>query len=212
MLTFRDLRTQEDAAEWTASLQIRYPERAEIMQHLVVQLKALPFPAPQVVELGPGPGLLAEVLLRELPQIHYTGFDSSELLLAYAQSQLTSFGTRARLVQADLNAEDWLADLPPEVHAIISLQAMHDLGDESHINRVYGLARRLLTPSGLLLNADFIVPPGQENPEQPGRRSIARHLELLRAHGFERVTYTLELGQFGCVVGFAPAHSSQTEH
>lgn len=204
MLTFRDLRTQEDVAEWTASLQIRYPERTEVMQHLAVQLKALPFPALQVVELGPGPGLLAELLLHELPQMHYTGFDSSDLLLAHAQNQLAPFGPRARLIQADLNAGDWLAHLPAEVNAFISLQALHDLGDESHINRVYGLARRLLVPGGLLLNADFVVSPGQDNPDQPGRRSIPRHLELLHAHGFERVSCTLELGQFGCIVGFAP--------
>lgn len=204
MLTFRNLRTQADVAEWTAGLQARNPERMEVMQHLVGQLKALSFPTLQVVELGPGPGLLAELLLRELPQMQYTGFDSSELLLAYAQNQLAPFGTRAGLVHADLNAEDWLADRPADIHAIISLQAMHDVGDESRINRVYGLARQLLTPGGLLLNADFVVPPGQENPDQPGRRSIPRHLKLLRTHGFERVACTLELGQFGCVVGFAP--------
>lgn len=204
MLTFRDLRTQADVAEWTAGLQTRYPERTEVMRHLVAQLKALPFLVPQVVELGPGPGLLAELLLRELPQMQYIGFDSSELLLAYAQNQLAPFGTRAKLIHADLNTEDWLAHLPNDIHALISLQAMHDLGDESHISRIYGLARRLLTSGGLLLNADFVVPPGQKNPDQPGRRSIARHLELLHAHGFERVSCTLKLGQFGCVVGFVP--------
>lgn len=212
MLTFRDLRTQEDVAEWTAGLQTRYPERTEMMQHLIAQLKALPFPPLQVVELGPGPALLAKLLLRELPQLQYTGFDSSELLLAYAQNQLAPFGTRAELILADLNGEDWLAHLPSEIHAIISLQALHDVGDESRINRIYGLARQLLTPGGLLLNADFVVPPGQENPDQPGRRSIPRHMDLLHAHSFERVACTLELGQFGCMVGFAPTHTPQPEH
>lgn len=208
MITFRDLRTQEDAAEWAAGLQTRFPERAEVMQQIIAQLKALPFPVPQVVELGPGPGLLAELLLRELPQMSYIGLDSSELLLNYARDRLVSFGQRAKLIQTDLNADDWLNQLPAEIHAIISLQALHDLGDESHIDRIYGLARRLLVPGGLLLNADFIVPPGQDNPEQPGRRSIPRHLELLRGHGFERVACTLEPGQFACLLGFAPAHSA----
>jgi SAM-dependent methyltransferase len=174
------------------------------MQHIVTQLKALPFPAPQVVELAPGPGLLAELLLRELPQISYTGLDSSELLLTFAQSHLAPFGPRARLVEADLNGDAWLAQLPDEVHAVVSLQAMHDLGEESHINRMYGLVRRLLAPGGLFLNADFVVPPGQRDPERPGRLSIPRHLELLQAHGFERIACTLELGEFGCCVAFAP--------
>jgi SAM-dependent methyltransferase len=158
------------------------------------------------VELGPGPGLLAELLLAELPHMSYIGLDSSELLLAYARNRLAPFGPHARLIQADLNAEGWLAQLPDQIHAIISLQAMHDLGDESQINRVYGLARRLLVPGGLLLNADFVVPPDQADPERPGRLNIPRHLELLQAHGFERISCTLEHGEFGCCVGFAPAH------
>jgi SAM-dependent methyltransferase len=208
MITFRDLRTQADAAEWAAGLQTRYPERAEVMRHIIAQLTALPFPAPQVVELAPGPGLLAELLLRDLPQMSYTGLDSSSLLLTYARGQLAPFGRRARLIQADLNGEAWLDQLPAKIQAIISLQALHDLGDESHIDRIYGLARRLLVPGGLLLNADFVVPPGQDNPEQPGRRSIPRHLELLQGHGFERVACTLEIGQFACLAGFAPTHSA----
>lgn len=208
MLSFRDIQTLDEADEWAASLQTRWPERVELMQHIVAQLKALPFPALQVVELGSGPGLLAELLLRELPQMTYTGFDSSGLLLIFARQQLALFGRRARLIQADLNADGWLDQLSPEVQAIVSLQALHDLGDESHIDRVYGLARRLLAPGGLLLNVDFVVPPGQEEPERPGRRSIARHLELLQAHGFERVACTLERGQFGCWVAFRPVHSA----
>lgn len=205
MLTFRDLRTQEDVTEWSAGLQTRYPERAEIMQHIAAQLKALPFPAPQVVELAPGPGLLAEVLLSELAEMRYIGLDSSELLLAFARTKLTPFDRRTGLIQADLNTDHWLEQLPDEIHAIVSLQALHDLGEEIHLNRIYGLARRLLVPGGLLLNADFVVRPGQDNPEQPGRRSILRHLELLQAHGFERVACTLEPGSFGCLMGFAPA-------
>ncbi len=206
MLTFRDLRTLEDVAEWTAGLLTRYPERDEVMQHIAAQLKALPFPASQVVELGPGSGLLAEMLLRNLPEMSYTGLDSSELLLTFAQTKLAPFGQRANLIRADLNTDDWLEQLPGEIHAIISLQAMHDLGDESHIHRMYGLARRLLVPGGLLLNADFVVPSGQDDPEQPGRRSIPRHLELLCVQGFERVACTFEIGQFGCLVGFVPDH------
>lgn len=204
MITFRDLRTQADAAEWAAGLQTRYPERTQVMQHIIAQLKGLPFPAPQVVELAPGPGLLAALLLHDLPQISYTGLDSSGLLLAHARGQLASFGRRARLIQADLNGEAWLDQLPAEIQAIISLQALHDLGDERHIDRIYGLARRLLVPGGLLLNADFVVPPGQDNSEQPGRRSIPRHLELLQGHGFERVACSFEIGQFACLLGFAP--------
>jgi trans-aconitate methyltransferase len=201
------LRTQEDVAKWTAGLQSRYPERGELMPYIVAQLKALPFPALQVVELGPGPGLLAELLLHKLPRLTYIGFDTSELLLAFARTKLAPFGQRASLIQADLNTDSWLNQRPGEIHAVISLQALPDLGGESHLERIYGLAHRLLAPGGLLLNADFVVLPGQDDPEQPGRRSIPRHLELLQAQGFEQVACPLETGQFGCLIGFVPSCS-----
>lgn len=205
MITFRDLRTLEDVSAWIVSLQTRWPERTEVIRHISDQLKALPFPAPHIVELGLGPGVLAEKLLRDLPQLSYTGIDSSELLLTFAQTQLAAFGNRASLIRADLNDEVWLAQLGGEIQAIVSLQALHDLGDESHINRIYELAKNLLVPGGLMLNADLIVPDNQAAPDHPGRLSIARHLELLQKHGYERVACTLEQGGFGCCVAFIPA-------
>lgn len=205
MLTFRDLRTFEDVKQWLADLNSRRPERTEVMQHISHQLKALPFPAVQVVELCAGPGQLAAAMLTELPQINYTGLDASELLLAFAREQLAPFGSRATLIQADLNQDEWLSRLPSQVHAVVSLQSLHDLGGEVEVSRIYRLAKNLLVPGGLLLNADLVVPPGSDDPEQPGRRSIPRHLELLRAHGYERGACTIQRGELGCVMAFTPS-------
>jgi SAM-dependent methyltransferase len=209
-MTFRDLRNLEDVSEWIVSLKTRWPERVEVMQHIIEQIKVLPFPKPQVLELGSGPGLLAELLLREAPQVTYTGIDSSELLLAFAGSQLAPFGRRARLIGADLKGDGWLNQLPAEIHAIVSLQSLHDLDDEDQIKRIHGLARRLLAPGGLLLNADFVISPDETEPGHPGRLSVARHLEMLQAYGFERVACTLRQGAFGCCVAFAPIPAAQT--
>ena len=146
--------------------------------------------------------------MKELPLATYTGVDFSEPLLTFARERLASFGNRARLIRANLNEDDWLDQVSREIHAIVSLQSLHDLGDEGQVNRIYGLARSLLMPGGLFLNADLVVSPQQDAPNNPGRRSIARHIELLQAHGYEHVSCTLELGEFGCVVGFAPPSST----
>ena len=58
-------------------------------------------------------------------------------------------------------------------------------------------------PGGLFLNADLVVPSGVERADNPGRRSIERHLELLQAHQYQRVSATLDVGEFGVVVGYA---------
>jgi hypothetical protein len=191
-------------AQWLAGLKENWPQREEVMAHIARQIEALPFPQPQVVELATGPGLLAEFLLAKLPQISYTGLDFSELLLTVAQERLEPFKGRSRLIRVDLNRDEWLAQVSNNNQAIISMQSLHDLGGEPEVDRIYGLAQTLLVPGGLFLNADLVTPPGQDKPDNPGRRSIPRHLELLKAHGYERVACTLALGDFACMIGFAP--------
>jgi hypothetical protein len=198
------LQTEEDIIQWNARLDRERPERQEIIRHIISQVAALPFLVAEVVELCLGTGQLAEAILVALPQIHYTGLDRSEILITYASQRLASFGSRASLIQANLNETAWLDDMPAPLHAIVSMQSLHDLGGEAQVDRIYGLSKKLLVSGGLFLNADLTVPPGQDKPDNPGRRSIPRHLELLRQHGYKNVTCTLELGEFGCFVAFAP--------
>jgi hypothetical protein len=210
MITFRDLRTHDDIEQWNNRLATEWPERPAVMAHIQGQIERLPFSAPHVVELAPGPGPLAERLLAALPRLTYTGLDNSDLLLNYARERLIPYNGRAHLIQTDLNGAAWPEQLRGDVHAIVSMQSLHDLGGEVQINRIYRLARSLLAPGGLFLNADLVTPPGQERPDKPGRRTVARHLELLRAHGYERVACTLEQGEFGCVVGFTASGDPNT--
>jgi hypothetical protein len=204
LLTFRNLSNAADIVQWTARLNRERPERSDVVQYIIDQVGALPFPAVEVVELCAGAGQLAEALLSALPQVRYTGLDRSELLLTYSRERLATFGSRMTLLQANLNEESWLEQLPEQIHAVVSMQSLHDLGGEAEVDRIYGLSKDLLVSGGLFLNADLIVPPGQDKPDNPGRRSIPRHLELLQRHGYERAACTLALGEFGCFVGFAP--------
>jgi len=201
-MSFRDLQTTADVLAWIDRLNADRPERTEVIQHIVTQVEALPFPELHVVELCPGAGLLAEALLTAAPQIQYTGIDFLELLINFSRDRLTPFGDRATLIQADLNKNGWMGQFPQGVHAIISMQSLHDLGGEPEVNRIYGLAQTMLKPGGLFLNADLVVPPDADKPDNPGRRSIPRHLELLRSHGYGRVSCSLEKGEFGCCVAF----------
>ena len=148
--------------------------------------------------------MLAEVLLTKVPYLKYIGIDFSEPMLALARKRLARFGSHVSLHQADLNEDDWPELLPSENHAIVSLQALHDLGDETKLDRIYGMVRDLLVPGGLFLNADLVVPATKENLQKPGRRSVQRHLERLRSHDYERVACTFELEDIACCVAYAP--------
>ena len=201
-MSFRDVRSADDVPDYVAGLELRWPQRREVVRHICQQVSRVPYAAPHVVELGSGSGILARALLTEVPKLTYTGVDNSEPLQAVAQKELASFGGRARLIRADLNAADWPTFDYGSVHAVVSMQSLHDLGDESRVSRIYELAKGLLAPAGLFLNADLVLPPDQPNPDHPGRCSVARHLQLLEAQSYLNVSCSLELGEFGCCVGY----------
>lgn len=204
MISFRNIKTTEDAAQWAKRLDSEWPERKTVIDHICQKVNALPFSMPRVLELCPGHGALASVLLTTQSDVQYVGIDSSSVLTLVATDVLSPFDDRASLIEADLNADTWLNLMQQPFHAIVSMQSLHDLGDEAAVNRVYQLSKDLLVPGGLFLNADLIVPIGEDKPNNPGRRSIPRHLELLQSHGYERVVCSLEVGEFGCCVGYRP--------
>ena len=93
-------------------------------------------------------------------------------------------------------ADGWTDLLPDPVHAVISMQSLHDLGDETAVDRIYRLVKSVLTRGGMFLNADLTT------PEKPGRFSVQRHLARLQNHGYTGVACTLQSGSFVCVIGF----------
>jgi len=184
-------------AKWAAN--VNNPVRDSVFHHVAAHLSLLGHDAPRVVELACGPGMLAEALLDALPGMTYQGIDFSKPMLALAGERLARFGSRATLHQADLRDDGWPAALTKAPQAIISMQALHDVGAADEHERLYGVARRQLAPGGLVLNADFVQRPGGG----PSRISIERHLDMLNAQGFARVRCTLDFDRYGCVVGQA---------
>lgn len=192
----REFKNTTDITDWAQSLEDRWPERRHIVQHIGEQLQRVPFLRPNILELCCGPGMLAEFLLRESPRIFYRGIDASHSLITFTTERLSHFGNRVVLYTADLNEDLWLEFCPDPIHAIISMQSLHDLGDESAVERLYRLAHKVLTRGGMFLNADL------STPEKPGRLTAKRHLELLKKYNYENISCTLQKNAFVCITGF----------
>ena len=202
-MAFRTFENPAEAAQYAASLDERWPERAAVLSHLSAQLAHLADPRGQVAELCVGAGALVARLLADYAHIHYTGFDISAPLLAVAQERLAPYAQRLTLIQADLNDDGWLAHLPRPLDALVSLQSLHDLGDAEAVARIYRIARQRLAPGGQLVFADLLAPIPPDPTAHPGRLSVACHLELLSTAGFADPRCTLECGPLACFVAQA---------
>jgi SAM-dependent methyltransferase len=147
----------------------------------------------RLVELGIGPGYLAEFLLAKLPGIHYVGVDFSLPMLALAQARLSSYQERIQLMQANLITDKWWYTIPQPINAIITTWALHDLGSPQHTAHVYRSCHNILPPGSLLLDGDFIKPDGATQEYEPGRFEIGQHLQLLHQANFRHAECLLVL-------------------
>ena len=106
---------------------------------------------PSILEIGPGPGHLAERLLDLLPDAHWMGLDVDPAMLDAAECRLVRAGTRGRatLVEADV------AQMPfPDASfdLVVSSLSAHHWPDAE---RGFGEIRRVLRPAGRALVYDL---------------------------------------------------------
>jgi len=173
----------QNALDW-ANRFVPTPERLQLFDTIIQQIGKTSLPAPHIVELGIGPGYLAERLLKKIPNITYEGIDFSTPMLNLAATRLAAHMSRIKFTQADLVNEDWGAKVSRPVGAIISTWALHDLGSQENTRKVYQTCHRLMASGGILLNGDFVKPEGTRHDFEAGRFPVSRHLELLQEVGF----------------------------
>ena len=160
------------------------PERLKLFNVILSELNSHISPDGCVVELGIGPGYLAQHILRAMPALQYYGVDFSAPMLDIARRRLSAHADRITYIQADLVKDDWWTEIPKPVNAIVSTWALHDLGSQQNVEKVYDGCLRTLEKSGVLLNGDFIKPDKALHEFEPGRFEIANHIEMLQRVGF----------------------------
>ncbi len=138
-------------------MQERYLVRRDERIRLLVRLvQESPIPVRRVLDLGCGTGSLMQPFLDAFPEAAIFGVDFDPLLLPLAQQRLRPYGTRSRLLLADLRSQDWRAELPETFDAVISATALHWL-TEVQLASLYRQLSGLLRPGGLFINADHVA-------------------------------------------------------
>jgi tRNA (cmo5U34)-methyltransferase len=131
------------------------PAREQQMCIIVDLLRGLP-PSSRVLELCCGEGLMAELLLEELPGLNYLGLDGSELMLEKAQQRLSCFGDRIQLKSFDLADQSWRR-LDHPVQSVVSSLAIHHLDGEGK-QQLFHDVYTLLMVGGTFIIADMVEP------------------------------------------------------
>jgi SAM-dependent methyltransferase len=149
---------------------------------------------PRILEVGPGPGHLAERLLAMLRGAHWTGLDVDPAMLRACEARLARRGLadRAAIVEADVAAmpfEDGAFDL-----VVSSFSAHHWPDPEAGFTDI----RRVLRPGGVALVYDLPVAWGRLETGSAGTDGAhgafgAHEVSVVRGLGPWAIVRRLEL-------------------
>jgi SAM-dependent methyltransferase len=175
--------------EWARRADDRRPFRAQFFDAFAAEL--LPLGAARILELGSGPGFLAEHLLKHCEVAAYHLFDFSPHMLTLSRSRLAPFGDRLRFHQGSFLDEGWWQSLPGPFDVITSMQALHEVRRTDRLPRLYAECRLLLAPGGTMLIADKLDDHAKSAAE---RFTADTHLTASAAAGFNEIRQVCEAG------------------
>jgi SAM-dependent methyltransferase len=180
---------QEYVDHWAEIANSKRPHRAQFFDAFVAQLSRLP--EPNVLDIGAGPGFLAEQVLDRCRVSSYHLLDFSPRMLELARDRLANFGERVFFHQVDFLKEGWWQPLPEKFFdAVVSLQAIHEVRQAEKIAHIYSGVASLLADGGKLIVADKL---DFETEEGRGELTIRDHESALEQAGFRDFRRVLEV-------------------
>jgi SAM-dependent methyltransferase len=169
---------------WLEDTTAHHPERPVLFDAFVAEISQTASPALSVLELGSGPGVLAEHLLSRCSVGVYQLVDFSAPMQDLARERLEG-DHRATFVLADFKAPAWVEQVRAPVHIVVSMQALHELRHSSRTPRLYRQLAQVASPGGLVLTCD------QLRSADDDRRlymTIDEHLAAMSTGGLDEPT------------------------
>jgi len=189
-----DLCNPADARAWESAAQDR-PGRKEMFRLFLDQLRSLSRSNATVLELGSGPGFLADFLLNELPHLKLTLLDISAAMHELARARLGSRVEAVHFVESSFKEHGW-SDSLGSFDAVVTNQAIHELRHKQYASALHSEVAGLLKAGGSYLVCDHYFGDGGMQNEHL-YMTIEEHRQALRDAGFRNVEL---LGQSGTLV------------
>lgn len=176
---------EAEAAAWAGAAVRKRPWRPTIFDHFAAVVAASSSTAPRILELGSGPGFLAEHVLDRCPSVaRYTLLDFALPMIRQSQQRLDRHDARTAFVQADFKSDGWVGQVAGPIDFVFSLQAVHELRHKRHAPRLYAQIRALLSSGAELVVCDHLP---ESAPTPRHRRlymSTTENLAALASAGF----------------------------
>ncbi len=187
-----DLRLIGEATEWESTALLKRPWRTEFFAEFAVAIQSSPISVNRVLELGSGPGFLADYLLQAMPNVTYVALDFSAAMHQLASKRLGVRTSRIQFVERSFKERSWSQGLGL-FEAITTNQAVHELRHKHYAPALHSQARELLTVGGKYLVCDHYVGEGGMTNDQL-YMTIAEQREALMGAGFSKVEQLLLKG------------------
>lgn len=176
---------EAEALAWAEAAGRKRPWRLMIFDRFVTAVSDSHAPAPRILELGSGPGFLAEHVLDRCPSVaRYTLLDFSEPMLEQSRRRLERHAPRTGFTRADFKTDSWPTAAGGPFDLVFSLQAVHELRHKRHAPRLYAQIRSIISPNGAVVVCDHLP----ESAPTPRYRllymTIAENLAALANAGF----------------------------
>lgn len=186
-----DLRDPNDARKWVESADHARPWRAQFRDAIADRLGAIDPPVRRVLELGSGPGLLAERILQRCSLENYTLLDFSEPMLAMSRERLAGYEAAAFLL-GNFGLPNWNEAITTSPDVIVAMQAVHEIRHKRRVPSLYRQIRDVLQPGGRLLVCDHV--PNYASPRSSDLHSTETEQHAaLAAAGFIEVETLLSI-------------------
>jgi len=187
-----DFRIADKAREWAESAMSVRPWRAEFFAAFAdVIARTCAKQQCRVLELGSGPGFLAEHLLKAA-DLAYVAVDFSAAMHELARQRLGALASRVQFIERSLLDANWGEGLG-KFNFAVTHQAVHELRHKRYAPALHAQVRQLLLPGGRYLVCDHFYGEGGMSKAEL-YMTVDEQREALLGAGFTQVEQVLLKG------------------
>jgi SAM-dependent methyltransferase len=184
-----DLQQEADAKAWAAAANEARPWRTKFFETIASAICA-DRPA-RILELGSGPGFLADHILGKHASAQMVLLDFSEPMHKLASERLQAHADRVTYVCRSFKSENWKHDLGTFDY-VVTNQAVHELRHKRYAVSLHVEVRSILREGGCYLVSDHYF--GEDGMKKEGLyMTVSEQREAFASAGFNSVSELLRL-------------------